>query len=175
MRRRSSLVSIARSGMMLQLVGAAMLSIPERCRRDRDRRRESHGESGAATVTKHYNLDHLILNFIMAWLLHEYTRNLWPFTSASDPAALSPSIRLAAERVSGWSWSGPRFLSAQHSHESNAQDQMREFYKRLQARGHTREELLPLFRKGLHRARSNFSRAAARRVAYRLQRKEPET
>ncbi|EJK62705.1 hypothetical protein THAOC_16671, partial [Thalassiosira oceanica] len=60
MRRRSSLVSIARSGMMLQLVGAAMLSIPERCRRDRDRRRESHGESGAATVTKHYNLDHLI-------------------------------------------------------------------------------------------------------------------
>ncbi|EJK62183.1 hypothetical protein THAOC_17214 [Thalassiosira oceanica] len=60
MRRRSSLVSIARSGMMLQLVGAAMLSIPVRCRRDRDRRRESHGESGAATVTKHYNLDHLI-------------------------------------------------------------------------------------------------------------------
>jgi len=46
--------------MMLQLVGAAMLSIPERCRRDRDRRRESHGESGAATVTKYYNLDHLI-------------------------------------------------------------------------------------------------------------------
>ena len=46
--------------MMLQLVGAAMLSISERCRRDRDRRRESHGESGAATVTKYYNLDHLI-------------------------------------------------------------------------------------------------------------------
>ena len=39
---------------------AAMLSIPERCRRDRDRRHESHGESGAATVTKNYNLDHLI-------------------------------------------------------------------------------------------------------------------
>ena len=49
--------------MMPQLVGelAAMLSIPEQWRRrDRDRRRESHGESGAATVTKYYNLDHLI-------------------------------------------------------------------------------------------------------------------
>lgn len=38
--------------------------------------------------------------------------------------------------------------------ESDAQDQMREFYKRLRARGHRREELLPLFRKGLHRART---------------------
>lgn len=38
--------------------------------------------------------------------------------------------------------------------ESDAQDQMREFYKRLRARGHTRDELLPLFRKGLHRART---------------------
>ena len=37
---------------------AAMLSIPEWCHRDRDRPRESHDESGAATVTKYYNLDH---------------------------------------------------------------------------------------------------------------------
>jgi len=38
--------------------------------------------------------------------------------------------------------------------ESDAQDQMRKLYKRLLARGHTREILLPLFRKGLHRARA---------------------
>ena len=37
--------------------------------------------------------------------------------------------------------------------ESDAQDHMKELYKRLRDRGHTRENLLPLFRKGLHRAR----------------------
>lgn len=49
--------------------------------------------------------------------------------------------------------------------ESDAQDQLRKFYKRLRARGHTRENLLPLFRKGLHRARTFLELPLAERLA----------
>ena len=48
--------------------------------------------------------------------------------------------------------------------ESDAQDQLRKFYKRLRARGHTRENLLPLFRKGLHRARTFLELPLAKRL-----------